>query len=406
MKVLIVYPKFYVYGGGELLVVRLCNYLSSRGIENSILTTSMLPEISENLTDTSIMIKEPITRGKGLFSKIFNRYTKNFFAGYMFNIKYVINSEIQALREGLMENEKNYDVINIHNFPADIACSDCNKPVVWMCNEPELYLQTKKKGLLNKLNPDTFYFKKLLKFEQRHMSKWIRYAVVSDDYNSKRFEKIYNFKPVVINYGIDFLFFSKMGKKLSRFKKIFYNRFVMIHVGMQTPLKNQLESLKCLNVLKKTIPEIFLVFAGDSFDTVYRSECDDYIRKNSLNEYVLFTGHINRDDLRDLYHSVDLMIHPVRAQGGWLSPFEMLSAGKPVIVSKEMTASEIIMTENIGVVTKDYVSAVKKIHSNPEKYLEMAGRGCVFVSGNLTWDKFSSRLLNTLSDAVKNDHRI
>ena len=123
MKVLIVHPRFTVYGGAELVIVKLTEYLKSKGHEVGILTSST--SCWEAYGDL------------GAYSDF--HWVKNRLGG--------IKGEIVALANGVRKHAKDYDVINIHNFPATFSIPFTgNKPVVWMCNEPELYLyaQTKK----------------------------------------------------------------------------------------------------------------------------------------------------------------------------------------------------------------------------------------------------------------------
>ncbi|MDY6935886.1 MAG: glycosyltransferase family 4 protein [Spirochaetota bacterium] len=376
MKVLIIYPKFYVYGGGEVLLVRLCNYLTRNGIKNSILTTHMIPEIESDLTETEVIIEKHKLRNE----------TK------------VIQNEIKALKKGLRKHEGKYDIINPHNFPTEVAAMKSSKPVVWMCNEPELYLTISHDDFKKYSLKIKYYYNKLFLYEKVFLKKNIKHAVVSDEYNAQRFMNIYRFLPCVIHYGIDYDYFSK-GEDVN-WDKDFLNKFVVLHVGMFTPFKNQLESLRAIAQLKDTIPNILLILAGGGFDQKYKEQCEDYVKANKLDSHVLFKGHINREELRELYYHSDLMIHPIKSQGGWLSPFEMLSAGKPIIVSTEMTSSYIIERENIGIVTEDYIEAILKIYKDKKRYNLMAEQGKRFVRENLTWDNFCSKMVEIYSKSI------
>ena len=132
MRVLVVYPKIYVYGGAELLLVRLCNCLTKKGIKNSILTASILPEVQEDLIGTNIIIQK-ITKIPSILNNLFNL------------------NEIISLSTGIRNNFSNFDLINVHNYPAEFSIFPYHKPVVWMCNEPELYLKYLSSSFKSKL---------------------------------------------------------------------------------------------------------------------------------------------------------------------------------------------------------------------------------------------------------------
>jgi glycosyltransferase involved in cell wall biosynthesis len=362
MRLLIVYPQVAFYGGAELVVVRFCNYLTSRGISNALLTTSITPEVEQDLSGTEIIIA-PVT--------IDRLYTKYF-----------------ALLQVLRRVQHRFDVINCHNFPAELLSVFASRPVVWLCNEPELYLIATS-GSLSLFRKAAF--KLFLAFGKWVVRSRIAISIVADEGNAARFKEIYGVEPEIINYGIDHDFFSRPPIENIREHYGLTSKFLLLHTGTLTPYKNQMASLMTVQRLRRDIPTIHLILAGTGEDE-YRDKLEQYIADNGLAGHVTFTGHVDRNTMRSLYHSADVLIHPVAAQGGWLAPFEALSTELPVIVSAELMAAAIISSNNIGVVTADYAGAVRNCFNNPEKYLAMAQSGKLWVQRNLDWEVFSGKL--------------
>jgi glycosyltransferase involved in cell wall biosynthesis len=385
MRVLVIYPKFYVYGGGEILVVRLCNYLSRQGIKNSILTTEMMPEIRADLAGTEVITEK--VRGEA--TSVRARY----------------KMELEALARGVKKYQGDFDIINPHNFPSEIAAASGAKPIAWMCNEPELYLLKDHPNFKTSLSLDRLYLLLLFLREKFLVKKHIRHVIVSDEYNAERFQGIYNIKPHIINYGIDYDFFSRNDAGPGAQEEQLKGKFIILHVGMLTPYKNQMESLKALNDVKHQIPEAVLVFAGGGYDEAYKQRIDAYIKEHSLSDRVIFKGHISRNELRSLYYKTDVMIHPVKSQGGWLSPFEMLSAGRPIVVSRDLTASYIIEKEEIGIVTGNYARAILDVYKDQNRYRMMAARGREYVNKNLSWDSFGEKMAQLYDMALQPPQR-
>ncbi|CAD7769511.1 D-inositol-3-phosphate glycosyltransferase [Candidatus Methanoperedenaceae archaeon GB50] len=374
MKVLIVNTKMDIYGGAELLIVKLANYLSREGIENALLTTFLSPEIEKDLNGTETLS----------LNKVFGR-------GVV-----LINTtrEILMLQRHVQNFKDSFDVINVHNFPAEVSVFGADKPTVWMCNEPPIFWLDQKLSL-----PLQIPHRLLLSFEKLVVRKYVKHVCVSDKFNAERFERIYGFKPAIINYGIDYGFFFEGNMKEAMEKFDLYDSFVVLHVGMLTPLKNQMGSIKTVEKLKDRIPNIKLVLAGLG-EGDYRVMLENYIKEKNLEQNVVFTGHLNRESVKDLYHACDVLLHPIKSQGGWLAPFEALCAKKPIIVSREMTASDIIRREGIGIVTDDFAEAILDIYNNPGKYYEIAERGQAWVKGNLNWDNFCEKMVDVFYRAI------
>jgi glycosyltransferase involved in cell wall biosynthesis len=374
MRVLIVHPKMTFYGGAELLVVRLANYLTRQGVANAVLTTVMAPEIEQDFKGTRLIYPTAMRQETIRFTN-FPRI-------------------VLCLHQALSRHVDHYDVINPHNFPANLALFLLNRPCVWMCNEPpEIALDFEQAG---PGTPRRFFLRLLIAWDRQVVRKYVRNAVVADGFNRDRFEKIYGFKPSVIHYGIDHEFFADGPSQRTEKRSDTFN---VLHVGVLTRFKNQMESVTTVQKLKRVIPNIRLVLAGLGTGS-YLACLRDYINEKGLEDNVHITGHLNRYQLRDLYHSCDVLLHPIKPQGGWLSPFEALSARLPIVVSSEMTASELISKNNLGVVTRDYASALLEIYRDREEHARRAEERAQWVKDHLTWDHFCQKMLESFERAV------
>ncbi|MEW5759378.1 MAG: glycosyltransferase family 4 protein [Candidatus Thermoplasmatota archaeon] len=383
MRVLIVNPKMYFYGGAELVIVKLANYLTKKSIDNAILTTSMVPEIRRDIEGSDIILPEKMPK-KGFLYKSLSR---------IINLELI--NETLILHKYVHKNLKSFDLINVHNFPAELSVFQCNKPTVWMCNEPPIVC------IDPEIAPFPFNktYKMLLNFDRSVVRKYIKKTCVADKFNAERFEKLYGIKPEIIYYGIEHEFFSK-GDKENAIKKFdLQNNFTIIQVGVLSPLKNQMESIKTIEKLREKIQNIKLILAGYGYED-YKAMLQEYINKKGLNKYVIFTNHISREELRDLYKACDVALFPIKSQGGWLSPFEALCACKPIIVSKLITSANIIKNEGIGIITDNFVDAVMDVYAKPTKYNDMAKRGERWVKDNLSWDRFCEKMLRVFEDII------
>lgn len=376
MRVLIVHPYMTFYGGAELVIVKLANYLTKKKIKNAVLTLDISPELRKELRGSEILLPEKPLR----FSP---------------RMPYVLTllPAVLTLTKYLRKNLERFDAINVHNFPAELVASYCPKKVVWMCNEPpKLHFAAPspiEKGL----------GKVITALDKRVVRKHVSRVCVADEFNAARFKKIYGIKPVVIPYGVDYEFFSKgNGQKARKNFNLSKDDFILLQVGMLTPFKNQLESVKVVKKLKGKIPKIKLVLAGRGGNK-YEKMLRKYVRKSGLEKCVIFTGHLPRATVRDFYAACDVALFPVKPQGGWLSPFEALCARKPIVISTQMTAVGMIKKNKIGTVTDDFTKAVLSIYNNPSAYSKSAQRGGLWVKKNLSWDKFCEKMVKTFTQA-------
>jgi glycosyltransferase involved in cell wall biosynthesis len=381
MKILIVYPRMDFFGGAELLVVRLASHLAKRSIPHALLTTNITPEVSRQFAATPI-ISYPYAPFQKKALRPLN-----------------LIRLIRILHQGIRNHGREFDLINIHNYPADIAACRCSRPVVWMCNEPpHVHVRVSDE---KRYSPRWWAIQCILAFDRWSARRHIRHVVVADPYNQNRFRRLYGIEPRTIPYGIDCDFFRGTERIAKADRR---HRFTALQVGMLTPLKNQMESVRAIETVRSRIPSAKLVLAGLG-EAAYLQRLKDYIESKGLQDYVEFTGHVSRERIRALFAEADALLHPVRPQGGWLTPFEAACAGVPIVVSPELTASDLIVRENLGIVTTRYADALIDIFENPERHRRHSQYRSDWIRQNLSWAKFGDKMVDTFSEAIASERR-
>ncbi|MBU5537496.1 MAG: glycosyltransferase, partial [Candidatus Aenigmarchaeota archaeon] len=115
MKVLLVHPYMNVRGGAERQVINLGIELKKLGVDVKLLTFL-------------------IEKNKG-YNEFFDKLEIIVFPK-LIPFKYLL--EFYPLVVSVMDYSKifdKFDVINVHNFPANWIIQNCNKPVIWSANE-------------------------------------------------------------------------------------------------------------------------------------------------------------------------------------------------------------------------------------------------------------------------------
>jgi glycosyltransferase involved in cell wall biosynthesis len=250
------------YGGAELVVIRLANYLTKKGIKNGLVTLAVNPKLKEELKGTEIILP------KTEFS--FNK------AGG-FTSKIDMLNGIYALAKLTNEHIGKFDVVNAYNFPANWAkiFSSSKIPLVWYCNEPPLVYRKNPSVTIKVLGAIRLFFDKTV------VNSNVKTICVADKFNQARIREIYGRDSSIIPYGIDYSTFSKGNRKKAVSKYNLKNKFVIVQSGILSDQKNQMATVTALEKVTGKIPNIKIIFAGED-NTDYGYKLKEHVEKNNL----------------------------------------------------------------------------------------------------------------------------
>ena len=350
MKVLIVQPSMGFYGGAERVIVNLANHLTDNHNPTTILTTQMDEDVRADLKDARLV-----------FAKDFN-----------------------DLREKIEKIYKDFDVINPHNYPAHLIMHGKPRPTVWMCNEP---------------SPDYFATGDVIPADKAITNEFIDKIVVADAFNYNRVNDIYDrMADAVIPYGIEADFFENGNGKWIRAKNNLEGKYIIVHTGFIHPQKNQMATVEALAKVKKTIPEAVAIFAG-MHDRNYLMEVVGRATELGVEDDIIIMPFEDQEFIRDLYHTADVIVHPIHSQGGWLSVFDSICTGKPVIVSSEFTGADILTENDLAVVCPN-----ETLHTELANCFKLKCGGkerkVAWIKENLNWQKFCENFEKVLKSCV------
>jgi glycosyltransferase involved in cell wall biosynthesis len=149
------------------------------------------------------------------------------------------------------------------------------------------------------------------------------YIVAISQYVKEEIIKIYKINQdniVVINRGIDTDFYNakiEEEKKYMEFIKktnISSDNKIILYPGRLTDWKGQLEFLNIIEQFNN-YPYIFY-FVGDDKNTSYTKKLVNQIKIKNLSNNCKILGHLEKDDLKMMYHCSDLIISsPIKAEG-------------------------------------------------------------------------------------------
>jgi len=346
MNVLIVHPCKGFYGGAEEVVGQLYSYLESRG-DNVTIVTKNAP-----LGD--------YTQGKRLYNA----------------------TSWRDFYRAVRSRGKGVNAIVCFNFPATLATLGLRKKTVWYCNEPpELFTSALRKPL------------------EAFNRWWVRRAnmrcVVATPFDADRFERIYHVEPDIVPYGINYDFWST-GKHEARRP----DRLRLLQVGTISPYKNQESSIKVLRELLDANIDASLTLVG-KYNEPYFKTLYFLIKELQLEYKVTFMGQRTQEEVRRLYQTHDILLHPVRSQGGWLAPFEALCTGLPVIATTDFPAKAYLYKIGMPVALPEGVTTVvKTVWQHYENFEKQSQDTAGYVRDNLSWDLFGERMMNIFQEVL------
>lgn len=161
-------------------------------------------------------------------------------------------------------------------------------------------------------------------------------------------------------------FHSCNGSAFREHYQIPASRPTLVHIGRVAHEKNIGFLLHMLVELRKQIPDILLIIAGEGPALSYLHK---QTRKLSLCENVLFVGYLSRTDaLLDCYCAGDVFVFASRTETQGLVLLEAMALGVPVVSTAVMGTKDILHPERGAVVAqedpKQFANSVRQVLEN------------------------------------------
>jgi glycosyltransferase involved in cell wall biosynthesis len=118
------------------------------------------------------------------------------------------------------------------------------------------------------------------------------------------------------------------------------DRVKLIFPGQFQRHKNHEVLIQALSEMNDEARSIELIFPGTSFADSHTDGLMDTVRRNGLEDSVVFAGRLTDGELKELYWKCDGVIVPSLAEGGAYVPLEAIAAGKPVAVNRIESAEQ------------------------------------------------------------------
>jgi glycosyltransferase involved in cell wall biosynthesis len=165
----------------------------------------------------------------------------------------------------------------------------------------------------------------------------------------------------VVLHGVDFDLFRPVDREAVR-RRMGLTGTVLLSVGHATPRKGHHLAIEALSKL----PEMTLMIAGDGW---YEQPLRDLAASLRVQDRVRFLGHVDQEDLKDLYSAADALVLASSREGMANVLLEALACGLPVIATAVWGTPEAVSVPAAGVLMRErsaeaLVEAARKLFAD------------------------------------------
>ena len=385
MRILIINPWIRL-GGAEAICVSLANKLRGLGHEARIATLYVDLEnmpVSAPL-EAFVLPPRPI-------SQLCRKSRVAFF----------LIGPIALLALVLVHGKK-FQVLNPHNFPshwvAAVVSLLSRVPVLWTCNEPPERLKFHDIARVGMLE----YLGWLVASSpiDRLLVRKISHIQVLSRRVQTQIAELYRRDSTIIRLGVEPLSHDQAHSTVVSDYEL-DGKFNLIVVGRLHPQKNQTACVLALNAVLPSIPNALLVVVGEG---PMKRPLVRLAHGLGIEEHVRFLGSVTANELGALYAASQVNLLAAVNQSWGLTPFEALSVGVVSVVSSSSGAAEVIGEQRIGIVAEPdpaaFAQRILEVHSDPERYRNVAARGHKYVAESMTHAAHAKRFLSLTEQVV------
>jgi glycosyltransferase involved in cell wall biosynthesis len=177
--------------------------------------------------------------------------------------------------------------------------------------------------------------------------------------------------------------------------------FEILTVGYLLKRKGIQYLISAMPFILREVKNVKLRVVGDG---PYKVELVRLVKRLSLEDHVIFQGHITREETIKYYHLSDVFVLP--ALSTTVSVFlEAQACGRPVIGTTAGYIPELIANERTGfIVAKGSIEELKerivKLLNDEELRLKMGANARRWIEENFDWSKLARRWRNLYEDLI------
>lgn len=232
------------------------------------------------------------------------------------------------------------------------------------------------------------------------------YALAVDDGIYKRIHQNVPGLPVDLIYNFTNL---ESTRKNIPFEE---KKYDAAYVGSVNRIRGGFTAIKSAKIVSEKIPDFRLLILGKIHDEKVKSEIDEFIEKNALEDNIILEGSVPYERVPDYYNQIKLGLNPLLYAKAHLEIiqiklFEYMNYGIPIITSDFGYMKEYVEQNEVGLTVpaddeKALANAIIELLSNCELYENLSQNGIRAVDEKFNWNVMEKKLLD-IYDTLLND---
>ena len=180
------------------------------------------------------------------------------------------------------------------------------------------------------------------------------------------------------------------------------NEILLLLVSRLTAEKNiQFLFDAIVKVLKEDIDTKFML-VGDGYLV---SELKDKVKKENLEDRIIFAGIVERENIKNYYAAGDIFVYASKSETQGMIITEAMYMGLPIVAVKATGIESLVENNLNGILTSEnrneFISAVKKLIENQDLREKMSVESSKIAREKYTSKICATKMLEVYSEAIK-----
>ncbi|MCX6733252.1 MAG: glycosyltransferase family 1 protein [Candidatus Peregrinibacteria bacterium] len=158
----------------------------------------------------------------------------------------------------------------------------------------------------------------------------------------------------------------------------------ILAVGTLEPRKNMKTLIKCMSQIPADISLYIIGGKGWQYEEIF-----DEVRKNNLEDRVIFLGYVEEGELPLYYNAASCFVFPSLYEGFGIPPLEAMQCGCPVVCSNTSSLPEVVGESALLVdplSSNDMSKAIHSVLSDEKLAANLREKGLIQAS-KFSWEK-------------------